>query len=29
MDFQLSETHVMIRDTARQFAQDELAPSVL
>jgi alkylation response protein AidB-like acyl-CoA dehydrogenase len=29
MDFQYSETHLMIRDTARQFAQDELAPTVL
>lgn len=29
MQFQLSEAHVMIRDTARQFALDELAPSVL
>jgi alkylation response protein AidB-like acyl-CoA dehydrogenase len=29
MDFQYSETHLMIRDTARQFAQEELAPTVL
>lgn len=29
MDFQYSETHLMIRDTARKFAQDELAPTVL
>jgi len=29
MNFELSETQIMIRDTARQFAQDELAPSVI
>jgi alkylation response protein AidB-like acyl-CoA dehydrogenase len=29
MNFQYSETHLMIRDTARKFAQDELAPTVL
>jgi alkylation response protein AidB-like acyl-CoA dehydrogenase len=29
MNFQLTETHVMIRDTARKFALDELAPSVI
>ncbi|HTY38139.1 MAG TPA: acyl-CoA dehydrogenase [Bacteroidota bacterium] len=29
MDFQLSEMHQMIRETARKFAQDELAPTVL
>ncbi len=28
MNFDLSETHLMIRDTARKFAQEELAPSV-
>lgn len=27
MNFDLNETHKMIRETARQFAQDELAPS--
>jgi alkylation response protein AidB-like acyl-CoA dehydrogenase len=27
MNFELNETHKMIRDTARQFAQDELAAS--
>jgi alkylation response protein AidB-like acyl-CoA dehydrogenase len=27
MNFELNETHKMIRDTARQFAYDELAPS--
>ena len=26
-NLQLSETHEMIRDTARQFAKDEVAPS--
>ena len=26
-NLELSETHQMIRDTARQFAQDEIAPS--
>ncbi|MDP2883435.1 MAG: acyl-CoA dehydrogenase [Ignavibacteria bacterium] len=29
MNFQFTETHLMIRDTARQFARDELAPTVL
>lgn len=29
MNYQFSETHLMIRDTARQFAHDELAPSVI
>jgi alkylation response protein AidB-like acyl-CoA dehydrogenase len=29
MNFEFSETHRMIRDTARQFAHDELAPSVI
>lgn len=29
MSYGFSETHLMIRDTARQFAQDELAPSVI
>jgi alkylation response protein AidB-like acyl-CoA dehydrogenase len=29
MNFQLTETHLMIRDTARQFAHDELAPGVI
>lgn len=29
MDFQYSETHLMIRDTARKFAREELAPSVI
>jgi len=29
MNFQYSDTHLMIRDTARKFAQDELAPSVI
>ncbi|MCX6135177.1 MAG: acyl-CoA dehydrogenase [Ignavibacteriales bacterium] len=29
MDFQYSDTHLMIRDTARKFAQDKLAPTVL
>ena len=29
MSYQFSETHQMIRDTARQFARDELAPSVI
>ncbi len=29
MNFQYSDTHMMIRDTARKFAQDELAPSVI
>jgi alkylation response protein AidB-like acyl-CoA dehydrogenase len=29
MNFQFTETHLMIRDTARQFACDELAPTVL
>ncbi len=27
MDFQLTETHMMIRDMARKFADEELAPS--
>lgn len=27
MNFAFNETHVMIKDTARQFAEDELAPS--
>ncbi len=27
MDFQLTETHLMIRDMARKFAEEELAPS--
>lgn len=29
MNFQFTETHLMIRDTARQFANDELAPTVI
>jgi len=29
MNFRFTETHMMIRDTARQFANDELAPTVL
>jgi len=29
MNYRFSETHLMIRDTARQFAQDELAPGVI
>lgn len=29
MNFRFTETHLMIRDTARQFANDELAPTVL
>ena len=29
MNYQFSETHLMIRDTARKFAQEELAPTVL
>ncbi|HCA79576.1 MAG TPA: acyl-CoA dehydrogenase [Bacteroidetes bacterium] len=29
MNYTFSETHLMIRDTARQFAQDELAPGVI
>jgi alkylation response protein AidB-like acyl-CoA dehydrogenase len=29
MNFQYTDTHLMIRDTARKFAQDELAPTVL
>lgn len=29
MNFQYSETHLMIRDTAKKLAQDELAPTVL
>ena len=29
MNFQFSETHAMIRETARQFAREELAPSVI
>ncbi|MGA3243443.1 MAG: acyl-CoA dehydrogenase [Bacteroidota bacterium] len=29
MNFQYSDTHLMIRDTARKFAQDELAPTVI
>jgi alkylation response protein AidB-like acyl-CoA dehydrogenase len=29
MDFAYSDTHLMIRDTARKFAHDELAPTVL
>jgi alkylation response protein AidB-like acyl-CoA dehydrogenase len=29
MNFQFTETHLMIRDTARQFASDELAPTVI
>jgi len=28
-NLELSETHQMIRDTARQFAQDEIAPSTI
>jgi len=29
MNYQFSDTHLMIRDTARKFAQEELAPTVL
>jgi alkylation response protein AidB-like acyl-CoA dehydrogenase len=29
MNYQFTETHLMIRDTAREFARDELAPSVI
>jgi alkylation response protein AidB-like acyl-CoA dehydrogenase len=29
MNFEYTDTHRMIRDTARQFAQDELAPSAI
>ncbi len=29
MNIELNDTHIMIRDMARKFAQDELAPSVL
>jgi alkylation response protein AidB-like acyl-CoA dehydrogenase len=29
MNFQYTDTHLMIRDTARKFAQDELAPTVI
>jgi len=29
MNFQYSDTHLMIRDSARKFAQDELAPTVI
>jgi alkylation response protein AidB-like acyl-CoA dehydrogenase len=29
MNFEYSETHQMIRETARQFAREELAPSVI
>lgn len=29
MNFEFTETHRMIRETARQFARDELAPSVI
>ncbi len=29
MNFQFSDTHAMIRETARQFAREELAPSVI
>jgi len=29
MNLRFTETHLMIRDTARQFANDELAPTVL
>ena len=29
MNFQYSDTHLMIRDTARKFAQEELAPTVI
>ena len=29
MNFQYSEVHQMIRDTARKFAQDELAPTAI
>lgn len=29
MNFQFNETHLMIRDTARKFAQEVLAPTVL
>ncbi len=29
MNFEFSDTHKMIRDTARQFARDKLAPSVI
>ncbi len=29
MNFNFTETQIMIRDTARQFAQDELAPSAI
>lgn len=28
MNYQLSETHLMIQQTARQFAEEELAPSI-
>src|SRR5574337_1880979 len=27
MNFEFNETHLMIKETARQFAEDELAPS--
>jgi len=29
MNFQYSDTHLMIRDTAKKFAQEELAPTVI
>src|SRR5512140_236298 len=29
MNFQYTDTQLMIRDTARKFAQEELAPSVI
>ena len=29
MDFSLSEEHIMIRDAAREFAQNELLPGVI
>ena len=29
MNFELTETHQMIRDTARQFSREELAPTVI
>ncbi|MEE3226315.1 MAG: acyl-CoA dehydrogenase family protein, partial [Bacteroidota bacterium] len=29
MDFSLSEEHLMIRDAAREFAQNELLPGVI
>ncbi|MGB1451730.1 MAG: acyl-CoA dehydrogenase family protein, partial [Marinirhabdus sp.] len=29
MDFSLSEEHILIRDTAREFAKNELLPGVI